>query len=83
VEINIFIGLIIFQANVVCKQLGYPAGAASVECCSSRGRVSTNFAYDNVKCTGTEATLDACPHANAHDCGSNEGVWIVCNSAAG
>jgi hypothetical protein len=70
------------QANVVCKQLKF-TGASSFECCSSRGAVATNFAYDDVKCVGTEATLDACPHVNIHDCGSNEGVWIVCNVPAG
>jgi len=41
--------------------------------------VPTNFSYDNVQCTGTEATLDACPHVNTHDCFANEGVWVVCN----
>jgi len=77
-----FITFIIFQANVVCKQLKY-SGATSVACCSPRGPVPTNFSYDNVQCAGTEATLDACPHANLHDCFPSEGVWIVCNTGIG
>ena len=69
-----------FQANVVCKQLKY-SGAGSIACCSSKGAVPTNFSYDDVKCLGTEATLDACPHLNTHDCYANEGVWVVCKIA--
>jgi hypothetical protein len=74
--------LTLFQANVVCKQLKY-TGATSWTCCSPKGYVPTNFSYDNVKCAGTEATLDACPHLNAHDCYANEGIWIVCSGLAG
>ena len=47
------------------------------------GAVPTNFSYDDVKCVGTETTLNACPHVNVHDCGSNEGLWIVCNQLTG
>ncbi len=71
-----------FQANVVCKQLKYKT-AISYSCCSPRGPVPSNFSYDNVQCTGTEATLDACPHANTHDCFPNEGAWIVCSNETG
>ena len=70
--------LFYFQANVVCKQMSF-SSASSITCCSSRGLVPANFSYDNVACVGTEATLDACPHLDVHNCGPNEGLWVVCN----
>ena len=72
-----------FQANVVCRQLGYPNGASSASCCSLYGQVSTSFSYDEVRCTGTESTLNSCPHNNAHDCGALEGAGVVCNTGTG
>ncbi len=69
-----------FQANVVCRQLGFPNGAASAPCCSAYGQAPTNFSYDDVGCIGTETTLDACPHLNIHNCGSTEGAGVVCNT---
>ena len=67
---------------MVCKQLGY-ASASSVSCCSARGAIPINFSYDDVKCVGTETSLNACPHVDNNDCGSNEGLWIVCATTAG
>ena len=67
---------------MICKQLNF-ASASKFECCSSHGQVSTNFSYDNVKCNGTEATLDACSHVNVSDCRPRESVWLVCNQFAG
>jgi hypothetical protein len=69
-----------FQATVVCKQLGFSGGATSVQCCSAYGAVPTTFSYDEVGCTGTETTLDSCPHQNTHDCGTGEGAGVVCNT---
>ncbi len=43
-----------------------------------KGAVPTNFSYDDVKCVGTETTLNACPHLNVHDCGAGEGAGVVC-----
>jgi len=72
-----------FQANVACKQLKF-TGAFGYACCSPRGALaSTAFSYDDVKCTGSETTLDACPHANTHDCSASEGVWLTCNAGNG
>jgi hypothetical protein len=72
---------VFFQANVVCRQLGFPLGATSVQCCSAYGFVPTNFSYDEVGCSGTESTLDSCPHLNAHDCGTTEGAGVVCRTS--
>ncbi len=65
------------QANVVCKQLGY-SGAIAHFSSSSLGSVYAGFSYDDVKCTGTERTLDECVHSNVHNCGPNEGAGVEC-----
>jgi len=70
------------SANVVCKQLGFPAGALSNRCCSSFGSVPADFSYDNVKCTGNETSLDSCPHLNTDDCDATEGAGVICNTGA-
>ena len=72
--------LCFLQANVVCKQLKYGASGNSYE---PDRNVDSNFSYDDVKCTGSETSLDACPHANQHNCRPNEGIWIVCASTEG
>ena len=68
---------------MVCRQLGYSNGASSAPCCSPYGQVPSSFSYDEVQCTGTEATLDSCRHQNTHDCGPNEGAGITCNAGTG
>lgn len=70
------------QANVVCHQLGFSNGATSASCCSPHGQVPTSFSYDDVRCAGTESTLDSCPHQNTHNCGSFEGAGVVCNTGS-
>ena len=65
------------QANVVCKQLGYSRSIASFSV-STFGLVSNDFSYDDVNCTGTEPTLDDCPHINSEDCSSGEGAGVEC-----
>ncbi len=50
-----------FQANVVCKMLGYgKALKATFE--STYGGVTGSYAYDDVVCQGTEASLEECQH---------------------
>jgi hypothetical protein len=51
-----------------------------VSCCSNYGRVPTSFSYDNVKCNGTETSLDNCKHLNVHDCDATEGAGVVCKT---
>ena len=64
----------------MCRQLGFTHGALSVLCCSKYGQVPSTFSYDEVKCNGTEMTLDSCVHANTHNCGPQEGAGVVCNN---
>jgi hypothetical protein len=48
---------LLHQAKVVCRQLGFP-DAESATATSAYGQLIANvFAYGNVQCAGTEATL--------------------------
>ena len=37
---------------------------------------------DDVKCLGTEQSLDECPHNSQHDCKGEEGAGAVCYGMA-
>lgn len=63
-----------FQANIVCKQLGF-LGALNATIGSAFGLVTPVFSYDDVKCIGFESTIDDCPHIDEDDCGPDEGDW--------
>jgi hypothetical protein len=66
------------DAAVVCRQLGFH-GAARATKESRYGTVSSNFAMDNVGCSGAEAKLLDCPHNKQDDCGAAEGAGVVCD----
>ena len=57
--------------------LGYSEGVATVQ--SHFGNVSNNFAMDDVKCTGREASILECPHSRVDDCGFHEGAGVICS----
>ena len=63
---------------VVCKQLGFHA-IVRVTKESHYGKVSPNFAMDNVGCTGTEKTIDLCEYNANDDCGGGEGAGVICD----
>jgi hypothetical protein len=65
---------------VVCRQLGFPLGAESVQTDSYYGEVLEDFSYDEVQCSGSETELNECPHDNQNDCKSFEGAGVVCRS---
>ncbi len=65
---------------MVCRQLGFPLGAESVQTDSYYGEVLEDFSYDKVQCSGSEAELNECPHENQNDCKSLEGAGVVCRS---
>ena len=65
------------QANVVCKQLGF-IKAAQFTVDSKFGTVSTNFSFDQVRCSGQEHFLEDCTYESINDCGPNEGAGVVC-----
>jgi hypothetical protein len=67
------------QANVVCKQLGFP-GASYATTKSRFGRVSSVFAMDDVVCRGQEAKITDCRHKplGTDNCGSDEAAGVRC-----
>ena len=62
--------------NYTNRMLGYSTGQRT--CCSRFGSVSSNFAMDDVRCTGNEASLYHCPYITNHNCGSHEGAGVIC-----
>jgi hypothetical protein len=64
------------DALVVCRMLGYSGGIPKSG--SHFGTVSTNYAMDDVFCTGSEPSLLECPHSTSHNCEANEGAGVIC-----
>jgi len=71
------------SAQVVCKELGYPAGKVvktdAPEFCAGSG---FDILMDDVKCSGSESRLEDCTHAawGVHNCAHNEDVGVKCYS---
>ena len=65
------------DATVVCRQLGFNSGNATVE--SFFGDVSNIFAMDQVSCIGDEDTIQQCEYETLDDCEFNEGAGVVCS----
>ena len=59
------------------RMLGYSFGRPTNQ--SHFGSVSSNFAMDNVKCTGSEDSLLDCPHEIQDDCNGDEGAGVICS----
>jgi hypothetical protein len=71
--------LFLFQADVVCRQLGFSESDELFQG-SHFGSVPDRFSYDHIECKGNEARLSDCPYRNlgpAH-CGFNEGAGVRC-----
>ena len=69
------------QANVVCRQLGY-SGATDVYTGSYFGVTPDDFSYDDVYCSGSETSLDDCPHNNEENCNGYEAAGVVCDGGS-
>ncbi|XP_071807344.1 scavenger receptor cysteine-rich domain superfamily protein-like [Asterias amurensis] len=69
------------DANVVCKQLGYPAANAS-KSGSYFGEIPGQFMLDEVSCQGNEKGVEMCEHGpwkNASDsCNPSKNAGVVC-----
>ena len=70
-------------AGVVCRQFGYATGEATLQ--SEFGAIyPVRFWLDDVVCTGTEAHLGDCAHADwgVHNCAFAERAGVRCTVAA-
>ena len=67
------------DANVACKEAGYPRGALMATTRGSSHGLS--YAMDEVSCDGSESKLMNCRHSQRHDCGPSEAAGAVCDSA--
>ena len=68
------------DANVACRQLGFDsASEARVAASFGQGPDILPILLDDVSCTGREESLQACHHANSHNCGHSEDAGVVCN----
>ncbi len=74
------------EANVICRQLGYlPPGTRAVAERRARfGQGTGPITFDNLACTGTEASLFDCPHngLNIHNCLHSEDAGVTCPTGA-
>ena len=70
-------------AGVVCRQLGYATGTATIQSQFSQ-LFPDDFWLDDVACTGTEANLGACTHPGwgMEDCRGSEAAGVQCTVAA-
>ena len=63
----------------ILRELGYD-GANQHTKKSFFGQVSDDFAMDEVRCTGNEASILDCPHQTSDNCGGSEGLGVICSS---
>ena len=69
----------IMDAEVVCRELGFP-GAAASHCCSHFGEGTGPVWLDNVGCAQTHKRLAACDHRGwgVHSCSEGQNAGVVC-----
>ena len=74
-----------FDANVVCKQLGF--GTSGIAYGSGRfGQGSGSIWLDSVSCTGSESTLASCDHLGVgvtRSCSHSEDAGVRCHGLRG
>ncbi|CAH1247159.1 PRSS12 [Branchiostoma lanceolatum] len=70
------------DANVVCRELGFPDGAVEATTRGRFGQSNGKIVLDDMLCTGTEVSLRDCKHNGwgRHDCVEAEAAGVVCRS---
>ena len=71
----------IFDARVVCRQLGYPTSNAIAFVSAYFGAGSGSIVMDNVFCVGYESSLFSCTYSSTHDCSHNEDAGVRCSNS--
>ncbi|XP_038056795.1 deleted in malignant brain tumors 1 protein-like [Patiria miniata] len=74
----------IYDAQVVCRQLGYGNAQVAVDDGDRLyGKGTGSVLLETVTCYGTESTLASCltPGWHVHNCGHNEDVGVICEYA--
>lgn len=68
------------NAEVVCRQLGYPGAEMSTCCGWYFGRGSGPPLMDNVRCNGKESSIFHCPHRGKDEasCSRRQSAGVVC-----
>jgi hypothetical protein len=67
------------EAEVACRQLGFPGGARTFTSSSHYGQVATNFTAGSIGCNGEEESLEACSTTNRLSCDSGEAAGVACD----
>ena len=69
------------DANVVCRQLGFPEAMAA-KTSAAFGRGEGQIWMDDVQCTGNESSLTECRHKGwgNEDCGHYEDAGVICST---
>ena len=69
------------DANVVCRQLGFPGGVAATTSAASGGGAGKKIWMHSVRCTGNESSLTDCSHGGwkISNCGNGHAAGVICN----
>ena len=74
-----------FQANVICREAGFPLGAKQViqedrwQRPFNRGH--GQIVMDRLNCTGEEKSILDCSFDTDRDCGNEEWVGVICRES--
>ena len=69
------------DADVVCRQLGFPDGAIAALTGAAFGEGTGAIILDELLCNGDEEALTGCLHNGYgnHNCGHREDAGVICD----